>query len=521
MLLGALVGILLGYGWGREVILRSAQERLESFAENIRASNARSAAEARQVLRQINAVDLPPCSHQELEVFRKLIYGSQFLKDAGRSQNGTLQCSAVLGKLKQPLERLGTGFIRPDGTRAYRNLAPYRVSGKTVVAIQSGNGIVVYNPYNLRSFIGQPMHFTVIDRDINTGAVRILIGNEPPSRLGRGAFLTSGATRSRSMLYATRCNPQYSGCVTTYIAISDVLRAQAREFRIYLGLSAACGVLLSLVIFMLYRRSSSMEQQLRRAIRRNELGVAYQPIVDMETGAIIAAEALARWRDEDGVDISPEIFIKLAEDRGFVGQITRVVVDQAVRALQQTRRIQPEFSINVNVSAVDLDDLTFPSMVRKKLESTGCPARYLGFEMTERSWAEWDSLRETLQILRERGHWIFIDDFGTGYSSLASLHNLPVDVLKIDKEFSHSIGTQSVKVAIVPQILALAAALKLKVIVEGIETEEQAQYFAESPQQLMAQGWYFGRPMPLESLLTLLHSRQTAGNVRDPFRSQP
>jgi sensor c-di-GMP phosphodiesterase-like protein len=111
---------------------------------------------------------------------------------------------------------------------------------------------------------------------------------------------------------------------------------------------------------------------------------------------------------------------------------------------------------------------------------------------------------ETIHQLRRRGHSIHIDDFGTGYSSLSYLHDLSVDAIKIDRSFTQSIGTEAVTVAILPQILAMAQALNLLVIVEGIETEQQAEYFAIHSQPVLAQGWLFGRPVPSEQFHRLL-----------------
>ena len=106
--------------------------------------------------------------------------------------------------------------------------------------------------------------------------------------------------------------------------------------------------------------------------------------------------------------------------------------------------------------------------------------------------------------LRQKGHVVHIDDFGTGYSSLAYLHDLSVDGIKIDRAFTNAIGTQAVTLSIIPQILAMAASLKLQVIVEGIETSLQADYFAASEPPVLAQGWLFGRPVPMAEFLRLL-----------------
>jgi sensor c-di-GMP phosphodiesterase-like protein len=140
----------------------------------------------------------------------------------------------------------------------------------------------------------------------------------------------------------------------------------------------------------------------------------------------------------------------------------------------------------------------------------------VAIEITESSTVMREAAIETIRGLRERGHSVHIDDFGTGYSSLSYLHDLSVDAIKIDKAFTQAIGTGSVIVAILPQILAMAESLNLRVIVEGVETEEQASYFASAKQPVLAQGWLFGRPVPAKEFLRLLaEDEKTASALAD------
>jgi sensor c-di-GMP phosphodiesterase-like protein len=116
--------------------------------------------------------------------------------------------------------------------------------------------------------------------------------------------------------------------------------------------------------------------------------------------------------------------------------------------------------------------------------------------------------KDAILRLRQKGHYVHIDDFGTGYSSLAYLHDLSVDAIKIDKAFTKAIGTDAVTVSILPQILTMAETLKLQVVVEGIETQAQADYFAASNQNILAQGWLYGRPVPARVFLQMLDEEE-------------
>jgi len=260
-------------------------------------------------------------------------------------------------------------------------------------------------------------------------------------------------------------------------------------------LGALVGGVLGFLGSSLYHRNQNMAVQLRRAIRKNKLRMVYQPIVEIKSGRIVEAEALVRWTDEDGFAISPEIFVGLAEERGFISELTRFVVRQALKDMAETLRQDPGFRLNINVTASDLADPEFLFMLKRTMEEAGIDASSLAIEVTESSTASKQMARDTIHQLRALGHSVQIDDFGTGYSSLAYLKDLSVDAIKIDRSFTQTIGTESVTRALLPLILAMAEALNLQVIVEGIETVEQAEYFASMVRPILGQGWLYGRPV--------------------------
>ncbi len=502
----AAVGSTCGYVLGHHYLLRQSEYRLDQYANQLLLETISSASESRAMLATMNTSPHPYCSDSEIEYFRQLIFQSQFLKAAGRMHDGRIDCSTTSGRELFPSADYIPAMIRRDGTNIYKNLPPFRVDDQDVISVQIGDSFVVLNPYNMVPLAAPPMRFTATAIGNSSRISRPIIGQVPSLS---GALLTrEGRSKVGDTLYATRCSKDDETCVTSYISIPDAL-AMSRGYEMaFLVLGGFSGALAGLLFPMLYSRNKSVEQQLIRAIRADALTVVYQPIVELATGNIVEAEALVRWTDEYKNAVSPDVFVKIAEERGFVGDITRLVLRHALRDFGATMRVRPTFRVNVNIAAADLADNGFIPMVEKALSDAEVMPRSLGIEITESYTARQQVARNTILRLRQKGHYVAIDDFGTGYSSLAYLHDLSVDAIKIDKAFTKAIGTDAVTVSILPQILTMAETLKLRIVVEGIETQVQADYFAAGAQDIHAQGWLFGRPVPARLFLQMLDEEE-------------
>jgi sensor c-di-GMP phosphodiesterase-like protein len=245
-------------------------------------------------------------------------------------------------------------------------------------------------------------------------------------------------------------------------------------------------------------------------VQRDKLRVVYQPIVILSTRQIVGAEALSRWTDEEGNTVDPEVFVKIAEENGFVGALTKSVLRRALRDFAKTLQNRPGFRLSVNVAGADLVDPEFLPMLERTLHEANVKSQSVVIEISEKSSFKSETAMETIRNLRRMGHSIHIDDFGTGYSNLDKLLYLFADSIKIDKAFTGVIGTESVAVAILPQILAMAKSLNLEVIVEGVETDRQADYFSPDPPQVYGQGWLYGRPVSAEEFEGLLSDNMVA-----------
>lgn len=251
-----------------------------------------------------------------------------------------------------------------------------------------------------------------------------------------------------------------------------------------------------------------MESSLRRALDRDELFLQYQPQVDMAGDRILGFEALLRWRDNNGNFISPAQFIPLAEDTGLIVPIGEWVLQHACKQLKVWHTAgYTQLTMSVNVASRQFRDIHFGHTVRQTIEKLQIPAHSLELEITESVLMENSELiMRMLNDLKEAGVSLAIDDFGTGYSSLSYLKRFPIDRVKIDQSFVRDLSIDADDVAIVKAIIAMAKTLRLNVIAEGVETEQQLELLRNEGCHEY-QGYLFARPMDTDSITKLLNTQ--------------
>jgi diguanylate cyclase (GGDEF)-like protein len=262
-----------------------------------------------------------------------------------------------------------------------------------------------------------------------------------------------------------------------------------------------------------------MESSLRVALEKNQFTLHYQPLIDLRSGRITGLEALLRWDHPQIGSVSPGDFIPMLDDIGLISPLTEWIL---ISACRQNKAFQdqglPPVRMAVNLSPRQLHEEDLPQKIALILESTGLHPKYLELELTEEALVQnLDGTSRTLAALTEMGVHIAIDDFGTGYSSLSYLRHFPINRLKIDRSFVESITTDHNNAAISRAIIVLAHSLRLRVIAEGVETEEQLR-FLESLECDEVQGYLFSRPVTAESIPQLLSRAPRVAGLHEDFR---
>ena len=254
----------------------------------------------------------------------------------------------------------------------------------------------------------------------------------------------------------------------------------------------------------------NLERELRHALDHKELELHYQPQVSLDTGRIVAAEALIRWRHPQRGLLAPAEFIGIAEESGLIVPMGQWVVDTAcAQAMKWFRGGHRELTVAVNVSPAEIRRGNVPERIRLAIERAEMNPEYFEVEITESMVMDSaESFIDTLHALKRIGVMIAIDDFGTGYSNLSYLKRFPIDTLKIDQSFIRDIVTDTDDAVIVRAIIAMAHQLKLDVVAEGVETEAQASFLRRNHIDLV-QGFLFAPPLDVISFSRLLDTHMS------------
>ncbi|MCS4279170.1 EAL domain-containing protein [Stenotrophomonas rhizophila] len=468
---------------------------LDAYADRLLSQAEAVAAASTLALDQAAALVTAPCTSADLAELRLLAFKSRYVRDVGRLQDDRLVCSAAWGVLAAPA-RMPEPDRRVRGYRLWGSVSGIVDSRVAADMSAKGDVIVTTSPsaFDRVDQLASGMGALLLTRD--AGHVFQRFGDVTaldPSR--QEAWSDLGSTR-----HSRRCSATFDICVAARARQSSLL---SESPWIVIGLCLLGGFAgsgLGLLISASQRNHRSLPKQLERAILGDGLTLVYQPLRTLSDRRLVGVETLSRWCNEQGEPVPPDTFVPMAERQRLGGALARQVVRKALAELGDRLRDDPTFYVSFNVSATDVVDAAFRAYLNAATAQSGIARQQVVLEITERSTTRHHDLADGMTRLREDGYPFYIDDFGTGYSNFAYLAELPLDAIKMDQRFTRAIGTGSAISQIIEAICVMTRTLDIGLVVEGVETEEQAQVMVELMPSAVAQGWLLGRPVPVDAL---------------------
>ncbi|MFC7462290.1 EAL domain-containing protein [Hydrogenophaga defluvii] len=439
-----------------------------------------------------------PCSAVSIRKMRDLVMGMNLLLDVGHVSDNALMCSSFGS---EPLEVGEPSYHSPSGHLIRINASHPGVEGVPItMTTDAWTGFTtLVHPDTMLDFTSHKIGETHGLVGLNSGVPIAVAGVFDDRWLPHIRSASQGVVSVDGAVLAWKHSDQYDYSAFASVSAYGVEGMVRQTLLVLVPVGLIAGGLISVAVLLFLRNQSSMPSLLKAGLRKNEFFVVYQPIVELKTGAWVGAEALVRWRRDNGEMIGPDTFIPIAEDSGQICEITMRVLELIERDAAQLFYGHKGFFLSINFSAQDFAN----PLVIEKLDSMVKHLRIapdrIHVEATERVFMDLETTRRNVARMREIGVKVSIDDFGTGYSSLSHLASVELDALKIDRVFVQTVGTNSVTSSVIGHIIAMAQGLKLKIIAEGVETEEQAAYLRQQGVELV-QGWLYSKPIDAVTL---------------------
>ena len=494
------ISIVVAAALAHRQAIEARQAYAQQLARQALASSERTADELAQARPLIAATSArtgarKACSDADIETMRGIDLASPLLQAVGRIEGNTILCSSIAGQ-----RRIDLGppdLVSRAGARVWLNVRPMG-GQRSYLAIGSGALVGIIHKDLALSMV-ELMPGAAVS-SFNWSHKVMLAARGPFAPAWLRADLAGGSSwRVHGFVLAVARSQHYDLGVVAAAPLNAVPRLPLRTAALLLPIDILAGLLLTMAITRIAEAKASLPAMIAGAMKRGEFFITYQPIVALESGRTVGAEALIRWRRPNGEVIAPDLFIPVAEQAGSIRHLTAHVLDLVARDIGAHIPTAELSHLSVNFSA---DDMQSPDMVENILafsRQAGIAMANIVIEATERSLIDIELSSQAIRRLRAMGVRIAIDDFGTGYSSLGYLAQLEIDMLKIDRLFVQALGTGSAASQVAERVIEMARDLKLEIIAEGVETRGQIERL-KTLQVDLAQGYYFAFPMPIGEL---------------------
>lgn len=425
-----------------------------------------------------------PCS-EIIEKLRLQTASTSFVQSLSVSDRDIVRCSTIYGNSPKPLDvpnfyQDKLALVQGNSILPDRPVLMYRTEKNSASILASINGEYITQLLNTNEM---------------TPISTVVIGNQ---RIGRNGLIRANDTDEKGKICAVDTSTKYPFKVETGFEPGDLRDYVFARYTSIFGVLLAFGGISAFATHRMAMNARNISAESRRAIKNDEYAPYYQPIVRADTHQYFGAEVLNRWEHPLEGIILPDSFIPFMERSGLIIPMTTALIRRTARELAPLQDALPEnFHVSINISANFLADPALIASCKQFYQQFKTGKIRLVLELTEReAIVPTEALQEQIRVLRAEGILIALDDFGVGHSNLNYLKEFQADMLKIDRSFITGIGSNDLPCHILQSIIDLSRQLNLKVIAEGIETLEQANYLQKKGVEYL-QGYYFSKPQPI------------------------
>lgn len=445
-----------------------------------------------QIVSAINHVQssrIDSCDKQAIAALREVIWRYVNVNDLGIVEHGKLACTANWGMLDKPLPLPDNKYVVSNGYSIYKGIKNYLPYGVVMDMSQYNNIISFTSPFAFRSFLRRNM-----DLDFSLISLN-----------GRHVFLDENKIKgnSASLVKIRLCSSQYDFCANVaeekqgFFSLSLALMALIMIAAFIIGMAFVYSVL----SYLSERRS--LEAHLKKAIANKKIYMEYQPLVCAKNANIVGVEALVRWHDKIFGQVSPELFISMAEQMNVYNEISKLVIETSIKELKTILQANKNFTLALNIGKYEIKDPHFLDNLLLLLQNNNIRPQQIKIEITERSNEYYKNIAAFSLAAMKRGLRIALDDFGTGSSNLLWLTEVFYDEIKLDKFFVSGLKNEY-KRNILMSVLNVVYKLNKQIVFEGVESKMDFEFVKSFDENALIQGWYFYKAMPIRKLTGLV-----------------
>ncbi|WP_322029393.1 EAL domain-containing protein [Paraburkholderia sp. J76] len=457
--------------------------------------------EAESALRQLLPDSSLPCTSDHLLRLRQVEEQFRYIREVVWTDGERLRCSSQRGAVDTLLPPPEWAYA--GGFTAWHTEVGKRGNERRMLNVRLGSHVVVIDPRFYLDIV--PIDDTIELAVLETQEGGIISRWEQADvALVRAAFeRTNGSEYFDGRYYVIERSRHFPLAVVAYEPEHIMRRNLPAQLRTLLLPALVVSAIGTWFVMRWRGRLRTPRNAILEGVRRRQFVAWLQPLVSLESGRCVGAEALVRWKLEDGTVVAPDTFIPMAESLDLVEPITDQVIRSVFEGVGAVLARRPDLHVSLNLAGKDLAGTRVLETLKGSLAKYSVRPEQIWFEAIERTLVDTAASAPVLESFRTAGHRIFIDDFGTGYSSLSYLQDLPVDGIKIDRSFIRSLARGEEMNKIVPHVIDMARSLDLLMVAEGVETEAQARYLRERGVQY-AQGWLYAKAMPADEFLRYL-----------------